>query len=71
MKVHSYYRLLDSTAEPEFSSLLASILSKVPLITGEGVGGFMKLPYKDTRFFEHQPQTSACYYPANPMQFSG
>ncbi|MAD74423.1 MAG: serine/threonine protein kinase [Rheinheimera sp.] len=71
MKVHSYYRLLDSAAEPEFSSLLASILRKVPLISGEGVGGFMKLPYKDTRFFGHQPQTSACYYPANPMRFGG
>ncbi|SNY42179.1 serine/threonine protein kinase [Arsukibacterium tuosuense] len=70
MKVHSYYRLLDSTAEPEFAALLQSILAKVPLISGEGVGGFMKLPYKDTRFFEHQRQTSACYYPPNPLQFS-
>lgn len=71
MKVHSYYRLLDSEAEPEFATLLQNILAKVPLITGEGVGGFMKLPYKDTRFFEHQPQTATCYYPANPLQFSG
>ena len=70
MKVHSYYRLLDNTAEPEFAALLQSILAKVPLISGEGVGGFMKLPYKDTRFFEHQRQTSACYYPPNPLQFS-
>ncbi|WP_213994908.1 protein kinase [Arsukibacterium sp.] len=69
MKVHSYYRLLDNTAEPEFSALLQSILAKVTLISGEGVGGFMKLPYKDTRFFEHQRQTSACYYPPNPLQF--
>jgi non-specific serine/threonine protein kinase len=71
MKVHSYYRLLDKPAEAEFSSLLNSILAKVPLICGEGVGGFMKLPYKDTRFFEHQRQTSACYFPANPQQFNG
>jgi non-specific serine/threonine protein kinase len=70
MKVHSYYRLLDNIAEPEFAALLQSILTKVPLISGEGVGGFMKLPYKDTRFFEHQPQTDACYYPANPLQFA-
>tara|TARA_R110002126_G_scaffold38993_23_gene116072 strand:+ start:990 stop:2828 length:1839 start_codon:yes stop_codon:yes gene_type:complete len=69
MKVHSYFRLLDNAVEPEFAALLQSILHKVPLITGEGVGGFMKLPYKDTRFFEHQPQTEACYYPANPLQF--
>ncbi|MBV2129802.1 protein kinase domain-containing protein [Arsukibacterium indicum] len=71
MKVHSYYRLLDSDAEPEFAALLQNILAKVPLISGEGVGGFMKLPYKDTRFFEHQPQSAACYYPANPLQYTG
>ncbi|KKO46734.1 serine/threonine protein kinase [Arsukibacterium ikkense] len=68
MKVHSYYRLLDNAVEAQFAGLLQSILRKVPLISGEGVGGFMKLPYKDTRFFEHQPQTAACYYPANPRQ---
>ncbi|KKO50685.1 serine/threonine protein kinase [Arsukibacterium sp. MJ3] len=70
MKVHSYYRLLDKAAEPQFAALLQSILQKVILISGEGVGGFMKLPYKDTRFFQHQPQSPACYYPANPLQFS-
>ncbi len=67
MKVHSYYRLLDPAAEQEFDRLLQSILSKVYLISGEGVGGFMKLPYKDTRFFAHQPQLPLCYYPANPL----
>ncbi|WP_369812624.1 protein kinase domain-containing protein [Alkalimonas collagenimarina] len=67
MKIHSYYRLLDVTAEAEFSTLLANILRKVPQISGEGVGGFMKLPHKDTRFFEHQPMQASCYYPANPM----
>ena len=66
MKVHSYYRLLDPVAEPEFKRLLHSILHKVALISGEGVGGFMKLPYKDTRFFSHQAQQPVCYYPANP-----
>lgn len=69
MKVHSYYRLLDNTAEQSFAALLQSILAKVPLISGEGVGGFMKLPYKDTRFFEHQRQSAACYYPANPLRY--
>ncbi|MCF4009741.1 protein kinase domain-containing protein [Rheinheimera sp. UJ63] len=69
MKVHSYYRLLDPTAEREFNALLQSILSKVALISGEGVGGFMKLPYKDTRRFSHQPQAPQCLYPANPYSF--
>ncbi len=66
MKIHSYYRLLDVTKEQDFATLLASILRKVPLISGEGVGGFMKLPHKDTRFFQHQTQVSSFYYPANP-----
>ncbi|MDR6982789.1 non-specific serine/threonine protein kinase [Rheinheimera pacifica] len=66
MKIHSYYRLLDPAAEVEFNRLLQSILTKVALISGEGVGGFMKLPYKDTRFFSHQAQQPVCYYPSNP-----
>ena len=66
MKIHSYYRLLDPSAEAEFNRLLQSILLKVALISGEGVGGFMKLPYKDTRFFSHQAQQPVCYYPSNP-----
>lgn len=66
MKIHSYYRLLDPAVEAEFNRLLQSILAKVTLISGEGVGGFMKLPYKDTRFFGHQSQQPVCYYPANP-----
>ena len=52
--------------EAEFSALLANILNNVCLITGEGVGGFMKLPHKDTRFFQHQMVQNARYYPANP-----
>ena len=69
MKIHSYYRLLDPAAEPEFKRLLQSILSKVHLISGEGVGGFMKLPFKDTRFFSHQAQQPVCNYPANPLAY--
>jgi len=70
MKIHSYYRLLDPNAEAEFRFLLQNILAKVSEITGEGVGGFMKLPYKDTRFFPHQPQLPVHYYPANPHKIS-
>jgi non-specific serine/threonine protein kinase len=69
MKIHNYYRLLEPAAEAEFATLLQSILAKVPLISGEGVGGFMKLPHKDTRHFSHQSQQELCYYPANPMNY--
>jgi non-specific serine/threonine protein kinase len=69
MKIHNYYRLLEPAAEAQFATLLQSILSKVPLISGEGVGGFMKLPHKDTRHFSHQSQQELCYYPANPMKY--
>lgn len=67
MKIHSYYRLLDPAAEPLFSALLQNILRNVSLISGEGVGGFMKLPYKDTRHFDHQTQAPQLLYPANPL----
>ncbi|MCS4307935.1 non-specific serine/threonine protein kinase [Rheinheimera pacifica] len=70
MKIHSYYRLLDPAAELEFNRLLQNILAKVSLISGEGVGGFMKLPYKDTRFFSHQAQQPVCYYPSNPHKIT-
>ncbi|CAM3804861.1 protein kinase domain-containing protein [Rheinheimera salexigens] len=68
MKVHSYYRLLDSNAAQEFNSLLQGILHKVSLITDVGVGGYMKLPFKDTRHFSHKPQEPTFYYPAKPQQ---
>lgn len=68
MKVHSYYRLLDSQSAQEFNSLLQGILHKVSLITDVGVGGYMKLPFKDTRHFNHKPQEPNCYYPAKPQQ---
>lgn len=69
MKLHSYYRLLDVSAEAEFSRLLQNIVDKIHLIVDEGVGGFMKLPYKDTRYFPHQAVRKAFYYPANPYRY--
>ncbi|WP_375055533.1 serine/threonine protein kinase [Zobellella sp. DQSA1] len=66
MKLHSYYRLLDESAEAEFVALLALIVDKIPLIGDEGVGGFMKLPHKNTRFFSHRPVQPELFYPANP-----
>lgn len=67
MKVHNYFHLLDAGAEAQFSALLANIVRKIPLIRGEGVSGFMKLPHKDTRKFSHQLVKPPLVYPANPM----
>jgi non-specific serine/threonine protein kinase len=66
MKIHSYFHLLDADAEVQFARLLANIVSKIPLIRGDGVGGFMKLPQKATRKFSHQLVVPTCVYPANP-----
>lgn len=66
LKLHSYYRLLDTAAEAEFAALLAQIVEHIPLIKDQGVGGFMKLPFKNTRHFSHQPVQPDCFYPANP-----
>ncbi len=66
LKIHSHYRLLDPAREAEFSRLLDEILSAVEQITGLGVSGFMKMPYKDTRFFPHIERLPENYYPRNP-----
>ncbi len=66
MKLHSYYRLLDAGAETEFAALLRQIVELIPTIDDQGVGGFMKLPHKNTRLFSHQPVQPTLFYPANP-----
>ncbi|MCV2884132.1 protein kinase [Aestuariibacter sp. AA17] len=66
LKIHSYYTLLDESKEETFSALLRQIVNKVPLIDGQGISGFMKLPYKDTRFFEHVARLPDKFYPRNP-----
>jgi non-specific serine/threonine protein kinase len=68
LKVHSYYRLLDPRQEQEFARCLDAILQRLPLIDGLGVSGFMKLPYKDTRFFPHIERLPEKYYPKNPRK---
>ena len=45
--------LLHHEKQAEFKACLARILALLPAIDGIGISGFMKLPYKDTRFFEH------------------
>lgn len=68
MKIHSFFQLMDPSREGEFAGLLTNILANIHLITGEGVGGFMKLPHKDTRYFKHQMVQPTRYYPANPLK---
>lgn len=62
LKIHNYYKLLDHQHEQKFSQLLNQVIALVPTINGSGISGFMKLPYKDTRFFEHQSKATTRYY---------
>ncbi|GMM67069.1 protein kinase [Alteromonas sp. MTD1] len=66
LKIHNYYTLLDHSQEQRFTNLLAKLVKQIPLIDGLGISGFMKLPYKDTRFFEHKAKLPEKYYPRNP-----
>ncbi len=68
LKVHHYYRLLDSTKEVQFQQLLQRIMSHIVRITDIGVAGFMKLPYKNTREFSLINQHESFYYPKNPKE---
>ncbi|MDR5858453.1 phosphotransferase [Halomonas eurihalina] len=66
LKIHSHYRLLDPSREAEFRRRLDDILDAVGLIEGLGVSGFMKMPYKDTRFFPHVARQPERFYPRDP-----
>ena len=66
LKIHSYLRLLNHEKCDEFQQCLAEIIKLLPSIQGIGISGFMKLPYKDTRFFEHISTLPEKYYPKNP-----
>ncbi|GAA0851967.1 protein kinase domain-containing protein [Aliiglaciecola litoralis] len=68
MKIHSYYTLLDHSMEMEFRSLLKEIIDLLPSIQGLGLSGFMKLPYKDTRYFEHATCLPEKFYPKYPSK---
>ena len=69
LKIHSYYRLLDPAREREFRILLARILASVNQIEGLGVSGYMKMPYKDTRYFTHLESQPERYYPRDPREY--
>lgn len=66
LKIHSYYTLLDDTQSAYFRTLLDELVTAIPDISGIGLSGFMKLPYKNTRYFEHRAQSPEKYYPRNP-----
>ncbi|WP_440875406.1 protein kinase domain-containing protein [Thalassotalea sp. PLHSN55] len=66
LKIHSYLMLLNPEKADEFKSCLAELLQLLPTINGQGIAGFMKLPYKDTRFFEHINKLPDKFYPRNP-----
>lgn len=51
LKIHSYFVLMNPQRKAEFRDLLDQILEFLPEIQGLGISGFMKLPYKDTKFF--------------------
>lgn len=69
LKIHSYYRLLDPRREQEFRDLLSRMLAAVSQIEGLGVSGFMKMPYKDTRFFTHLERQPEYFYPKDPKEY--
>ena len=56
LKIHNYLPLLDGSKETEFRHCLDSLLAELPAIDGLGVSGFMKLPYKNTKFFDYLEQ---------------
>lgn len=66
LKIHSYLMLFNHDKKEEFAQCIADILTLLPTIQGVGISGFMKLPYKDTRFFEHINRLPEKYYPKNP-----
>lgn len=66
LKIHSYLMLLNHEKEAKFANCLNNIIKLLPTIKGSGISGFMKLPYKDTRFFEHISALPDKFYPKNP-----
>ncbi|MCH8552001.1 MAG: protein kinase [Natronospirillum sp.] len=66
LKVHNYYVLLDPTREKAFSGALERIIQAIPEISGLGVSGFMKLPYKNTRRLSSLDQLPERFFPRDP-----
>ena len=53
LKIHNYLTLLDGAKQQAFRDCLNEILAALADIDGLGVSGFMKLPFKNTKFFTH------------------
>ncbi|WP_417228020.1 protein kinase domain-containing protein [Amphritea sp.] len=70
LKVHSQFTLLNPVQEAEFITCLQQIILAIPQIRGLGVAGFMKMPYKDTRFFSHIERQPERFYPRNPKRLA-
>jgi non-specific serine/threonine protein kinase len=65
LKIHSNYTLLDHNEIKRFTQILQQIIDAVPSIQGEGISGFMKLPFKETRAFSFMDELPEHYYPKN------
>lgn len=68
LKIHSYLKLLNPRKQAVFRASLDRILHHVDKIQGNGVSGFMKLPYKNTRRFSHIEKKAEHFYPKNPKE---
>lgn len=53
LKIHNYLSLLETSKKDLFCEHLDGILANLHLIEGLGFSGFMKLPYKNTKFFSY------------------
>ncbi|WP_394130271.1 serine/threonine protein kinase [Shewanella maritima] len=71
LKVHSYLRLLNPRKQAAFRASLDRIMAHCNRIQGHGISGFMKLPYKNTRKFEHIDKKADHFYPRNPKSVMG
>lgn len=70
LKVHSYYVLLEPEQSAAFEEALDRIVAAIPDISGLGVSGFMKMPYKNTREFGLNECAEEKFYPRDPRQVS-
>ncbi|QYJ75935.1 protein kinase domain-containing protein [Shewanella sp. FJAT-52076] len=68
LKIHSYLKLLNPRKQAAFRASLDRILHHVDKIHGNGVSGFMKLPYKNTRRFAKISTKPEAFYPKDPRQ---
>lgn len=66
LKLHNYYVLLDPEQEEAFAASLERIVAAIPQISGLGVSGFMKLPYKNTRRLSPLDRLPEHYFPRDP-----